>query len=318
MSNIAGTLSQLACLKQFTDNGYSELDIRGWVANQNYFIDSDIEESNFVLRTNDSQFFVSLANDCDRMSRASFETACNIQANPIFPKSASWHFIQSYYAAFFAAHALLRIFGVSCTQFEIAHMDKIREQAKVLRKDNGIQRIKGGFFKLEYKARSKEILFTRVNDSHKDTWTSFYNLVKTLIQSIDKTTALTKDKLEATDLLINIKDGLTKSRAGTAGNSPSILRNNINYKHNYGLWYPFKGQNLGAYNKNNCNKEWLQDPINVPNLNSCEEIESAFRLNLLIVSLLLNLLLECNRKHANQSKIFKNGSLKMINIIMSA
>jgi hypothetical protein len=315
MSKIAHILSQQTCLKQFKNLPKTEIDIRGWVANQNYSIDHEITPSSFKLRLYDDIFFAALANDCDRMAKAAFETICNIQNHPTFPQSTSWHLIQSYYAAFFSAHALLKIFGISYSQFQSEHLSKVLEQAKLYQKDNGIRNIEHGFYKLQYIESEKQIAFTKMKDSHKGTWSCFHLLIQDLIQNIDKTTGLVKDKLKTVELLSEIKSGLTQHPAGSSGNWLSIIRNDVNYKQSHGLWFPFKGQNLGQYNRGRCNSAWLDDSIGTGTLLGHKKIESALILSTLIINLMKRLLSECNQRFSNQSKIFKNGSLKMMNII---
>ncbi|WNM56517.1 hypothetical protein [Candidatus Nitrospira allomarina] len=315
MSNIARILSQLACLKQFKVYSKSETDIRGWVANQSYFIDYDIEPNCFKVRINDHSFFLALANDCDRMARAAFETITNIQSNPTFPKSSSWHFIQSYYSAFFSAHAILRVFGISCNQFDQEHMNKILEQVELFDRANGVSRLEKGFYKLQFNDSTNEIEFKKLKDSHRDTWACFLTLIKELIQKIDQTTGLGDEKIKAINLLSEIKDGLTRSGGSSTGNWLSIIRNDVNYRHSHGLWFPFRRQNLGQYNKENCCTDWLNDSINTFTLTGRKDIEAALILNTLIINLLKNLLWECNERFLNENKIFKNGSLKMLEII---
>ena len=109
------------------------------------------------------------------------------------------------------------------------------------------------------------------------------------------------------NLLSEIKDGLSRSGAGSAGNWLSIIRNDVNYKQSYGLWYHFRRQNLGQYNKEKCNYEWLNDSVSALTLHARKDVEAALILTSLIINLLKNLLLECNHKFSNENKIFKMG-----------
>ena len=48
------------------------------------------------------------------------------------PKSTGWILIRAYYAAFFAAHSLLRMFGISCIQLDAQQITAISRVAHAL------------------------------------------------------------------------------------------------------------------------------------------------------------------------------------------
>lgn len=171
MSEISSVIAQLAYLGIFGDVTNTKIDLRGWVANQSYLIDEDISADTFILRVNDTPTLkAAIANDCNRMAMASFETIAGIQKEPHLPKSGAWGIIRSYYASFFAAHTILRIFGGSCTQLEQEHLKKIYEMALALKKEGDVNRLESGFYYIHVTRDFQTVSFKKIKDSHKDTW----------------------------------------------------------------------------------------------------------------------------------------------------
>jgi hypothetical protein len=102
MSDEARVLSQLAHLEIFKKQVETFIDLKGWVANQQYLIDPAMTSKSFVLRAHDSNGLkAALANDCNRMAMAAIESISGFQPEKIFPKSSGWATIRAYYASFF-------------------------------------------------------------------------------------------------------------------------------------------------------------------------------------------------------------------------
>src|ERR1035441_8432610 len=88
--------------------------IGGLICDEEYQIYSPITPTSFVLSFTDAEPFLSaFAGDINRIGSASFESALGIVKSSALPKSTAWLVIQTYYSAFFSAHALLRILGES-------------------------------------------------------------------------------------------------------------------------------------------------------------------------------------------------------------
>ena len=90
-----------------------------WLKERQYSFSQAVHSDAFVLDVPAFQPLLNaLASDINRMSSAAFETMLGIQAHPVSDKAKGWLVIQTYYASFFAAQALLRICGTSPTQIE--------------------------------------------------------------------------------------------------------------------------------------------------------------------------------------------------------
>src|ERR1044072_569117 len=309
----AQTLSQLALLDQFKKSGKVEFDLKAWVANQEYYIDADITRTSFSLRIVNENFFRAISKDCDRFSMASIESLCAIQPNRVFARNSSWPIINAYYAGFFAAHALLRIFGVSFSQLSNSHVRKVWEFAKVVGRDNGVVSIEEGFYEGIFSKTDHTITFQKLKDSHADLWKCFLHLLQRLIDIVPSTSASTPDKLRTMELLAEIKSVISQHPGGSQGNWLSIIRNNVNYQGGYGAWFPYVNSCFDETKLAEIPRRLLTQNSSINKiLDDNSELETSLNTALRIINLLITLLKVCNKKFNNESYNFKNGSLRMI------
>lgn len=319
MTAVSKVLVQQSHLDIFGHTRSTYIDIKGWIANQNYFVDSDLTNNDFEIRSSDKNYLkAALANDCDRMASAAIESASGVQLDSNLKKSGAWGVIRTYYASFFAIHSIMRMFGVSCSQLEHAHVNKIFESAAVVGKTGSISRLEKGFYRIKVSKSFEKIYFHKLKDSHRDTWGEFLSLVDQLIDDSSNATAISKYKVQIIDVLLAVKRGITRSRCSTKGNWLSELRNSINYKHTHGVWYPYQRKPEAPNYINNYGKAWTK-PLSTLNLNlSGNDISDFFEVSLLINSLFRELIISCAEKTQPTNPIFTNGSLKLINTVKAA
>lgn len=309
-------LHQLSVNEIFQINSTSESDLKAWVANGRYLLLSELLPSvknravEFELCFQQKDFLhISLANDCNRFSQAAIESMWSIGRVTQLPKSTSWASVQMYYAAFFAAHAILRIFGRACSQLEFGHVNKVFEIAKATQLDGGVSSIENGFYFAS--VVSNEIKFKKLKDSHADTWSSFSGLLIWLVDNISNTTGLGKHKTEAITLISNIKAALHKSGAAK-GNWPSQVRNKINYQHTHGVWYPYKGA-MHDQDAVLRNSEWMKNPCNFDLSTNRNDISLLYSLSNSILSLMFHLMKYGYERSGKVSLPLKNGTFRLIN-----
>lgn len=314
---------QLTHKDVFESTSHSESDLKAWLANRYYLLDSPLtsfanngnKATEFNLQVNNANYLlIALSNDCNRFGQASIESITNLIPNEKLPKSASWSIIKMYYASFFAIHSILRIFGRSCSQLDNEHVKAVLELAQVTNMANGITSIENGFYFSKYDPISQKISFSKLKESHADTWQCFGNLVTELINDIpNKTTGLSSNKSKALDLLIKIKNFIYKSGANK-GNWPSTIRNSINYTHSYGVWFPYTNQNFKPELINR-NTEWLKEPQTFDSQINLNEIEVFFNATNCIVSFLFHLISYGYEKGDKKSTVLKNGLFRLINLL---
>ena len=102
MNAVVRVLSQFATMEVFALKDTTASDLKAWIAKQSYSIGEDIGKDKFTISFGSGlKPFSSIANDCNRMSQAAFESASGLRADDRLPKSMAWRVIRSYYAAFF-------------------------------------------------------------------------------------------------------------------------------------------------------------------------------------------------------------------------
>jgi uncharacterized protein (UPF0332 family) len=309
-------ISQLMYSQIFSGTSKSEADLRAWLANRDYSIVKNITSSSFtLLHKSEYNFFTALANDCNRMSQASFETISSIQPNLQLPKSLAWCVIQTYYAAFFAAHAILRLFGWSCSQLEADHVLKVLELAQLTSCDANINQISCGFYVAKYDRKTRHVAFEKVKDSHADTWASFSSLLFELFDQIqDYTVGISKHKLDAMDILSDLRQRLTQNGSCSRGNWLSVMRNDINYKHSHGVWFPYPSADFKRQSAFR-NDLW-QQPLSSFDLSPKQSrIDTFFSVSNTIIALLYGLVSCGYNLSQHDSYNFSNGTIKMLNLI---
>ncbi|WP_346206181.1 hypothetical protein [Aeromonas salmonicida] len=298
----------------------TEADLKAWLANGTYLMNRSLTASaqgranEFELRLQQTEvLYAALANDCNRFAQAAIESMWNVGKVDKLPKSTGWATVQMYYAAFFAAHAILRIFGRACTQLEDSHVNTVLNIAKATNMDGGANRIESGFY---ISIIGDEFVgYNKLYDSHADTWWSFLNLLTWIVNEIPNTTGLGKNKSEAIDLISNIKSAISKSGAGK-GNWPSQIRNKVNYQHSHGVWYPYKNA-LHDHSKVLRNSEWLKGPKNFDLSTTNDDIQFMFNVSNTILSLMYQLM-KYGYDRANKVSIpLTNGTFRLLNQIQT-
>lgn len=90
--------------------------IGGWICDEEYQIYSPPGATKFALNVSYSApLLQAYAAEINRISVAAFETMSELSRPLRFPKSTGWLIIKTYYAAFFSAHALIRMLAKSCS-----------------------------------------------------------------------------------------------------------------------------------------------------------------------------------------------------------
>src|SRR4051794_41035841 len=115
-SVVSDVLRQFWTPKMHNVAGPLRKGLGAWICDENYLVNLPLQTNQAVLLAADTgQLTQALAFDCTRMAAAAFESQMQAQPAGHPPKAISWKIIQSYYSAFFAAHAIMRFFGESCS-----------------------------------------------------------------------------------------------------------------------------------------------------------------------------------------------------------
>lgn len=314
-------IHQLAQNRIFEVTSRTEADLKAWLASGQYLVEQQLaptvngRTAEFKLRFQQPEFlFAALANDCNRFSQAAIETMWCIGKVEKLPKSTSWASIQMYYSAFFAAHAILRMFGRACTQLDKSHVDVVYQVAQATQMDANVSGVENGFYISIIE--NDYIEYKKLKESHADTWFSLNNLLTWIIEELPDTSGLGKHKSSAIDLVSSLKSSLTKSGAAK-GNWPSMIRNRINYQHSHGVWYPYKGavHDPDAVLRNS---EWLKFPDSFELKASKNDVQMLFNISNSILSFMYCLMRYGYDRAGRISSPLANGTFRLVNQIQAA
>jgi hypothetical protein len=247
--------------------GRVEKGLSGWLSDSEFQIYSQIEPDSFVthLALRDS-LIAAFAADVNRCAMAAFESAFQIDPTQNFPKSLGWLVIKSYYAAFFAAHSLLRVLGTAFVQVDRKQAGAITRIADLFGVSNGVS-VTAGYYKCIYDTSSNELECEKVNPAgggvHEVFWSVVLDHVKSLTAAVlSSKSGLAADNQLVAAKLIELADNLSYS-SFAKGNWLSHVRNIVNYNHRFGVWYPYSGQATYVKNLFKSRDSWLRDPMTI-------------------------------------------------------
>lgn len=210
-----------------------------WILENKFEINSPPTSSdNFTLHFNKSfSPILGLAFDCNRFSTAAIETynIFNLAPHKALTKSTGWLAIQSYYAAFYAAHALLRIFGHSNTLLNPPEITLINKMMGLY--FSPTTNVVGGYYSITLNEDLKQVQFKRAINTrpHHQLWKDFCSLFDQFIFSLSTTGSIRHQRpmLQLQSLVNNLR---YKNKDGTW---LSQVREDINYRHDHDAWFSY-------------------------------------------------------------------------------
>lgn len=251
-------------------HGQSLSDFKSWIANGKYQVHDISANGDITLHILDHEFFnETLGYDFSRFACAAFESMLDTIEEIRFPKATAWPSIKAYYASFFSAHAILRLFGVSCSQIEPTQAALLTKYATLY----GIStKAQAGFYVARFSPTNNQLTLSKMKDTHGDTWGTFNNQLKSLSTDILQVAGISQNKSDTSAFLTKLSDSLCASGRFTSGNWPSFYRNNLNYKHDYQAWYPYHKNSIKLKKVKPYLTDWSSKDFN-PNIGLLEHDE---------------------------------------------
>ena len=213
-----------------------------WFSAGDFIISDPVRSDSFTAIVIDSKATVAaFAHDCDRLACASLESLYEFQAGCSSKKSYAWPLVRLYYAAFFAAHAIFRVLGESCTFLDSSQMVSIRRAARPYVKTE-VDSLTSGYYHCRLDPAGRSLTCARDRrgslGAHQTFWKVFHTRMVQLgdgilsragVPDVDQEVALKLD-----DLCVGLShDGQPP------GNWLAWLRNQIHYKQRFGAWFPY-------------------------------------------------------------------------------
>jgi hypothetical protein len=308
-------------IRPFWSKGLNDVDgvlsykFSEWINEGKYYqIYNPIISTKFEINIiNKDSFLRGIAFDCNRMSQASFESMNNILIIENFPKAKAWLIIKSYYSAFYAAHSILRFIGISLTQFDTEQSNSIDKVGKIYNPTN--IKVEKGFYKCSFNDSLSilecEKLDKALGGSHEILWGIFLNVIKRLSNDVLTVGSSVNNQI-VSGKLIDLIDNLTFLNH-TKGSWLSKVRNDVNYKHNYGVWFPYKSHQKYYEQLYNLLNDWKKDPINIQlNIYTGKEMLRFFSTCSFIVSFCRTLVEDMSHRCSKGKSFHLNGSISYI------
>jgi len=273
----------------------------------------------FKAKLTDYELFLrAFAADINRFGCAAIESMNEVHYKPLFSKSHSWKCIKAYYAAYYSAHAILRMNGISCTNFERENLNSVEGIADIWGMQNGVS-IEKGYYQCTIDSTAKEILCNKIvatgsKGSHEQLWSVFLKHMEYIISEISNST-VTPELQRILNKLLDLRNTLI-AYGSNGGNWLSKVRNEINYKHVNGLWYPYKDSERYFDKIENMLENWEEIPDNLDlSANYAKPVLRFLDACIFIVSLYLNSAKDMSTLCPKGMSFQKQGVLSLVNKI---
>lgn len=259
--------------------------LRSWILEQAWSIDETLTTKRARLQLHDADAVVdACVNDFIALANAAFESATSVTVRNE-PRSCAWQVISYYYAAYFAANALMRLGGYACTNFDVDVCSAINETASLYGR-GGItakEKLNPGVYFCTLNSRSVPELVAQSMEGvkggvHIQFWHGFLKFLEAIEKGITTGPLTASDKKAAKKQLLELREVLTRTNRAN-GSWLSEVRNAVNYRFEKGVWFPYENSDVGGDSLKVLMRNgvqgavWLQDVgANVPD---CSRLVSA-------------------------------------------
>jgi hypothetical protein len=247
-----------------------------------------------------------LASEISRFSCAAYESL--VEAVPAGgTRGLGWSLVRHYYAAFYCAHALLRIGGSSLTYIPSTTVSRLN---KVGGQYLGVSpQITSGVYFIKPDPTAKHVvILEKASDgtggSHEDMWERFLALLVDLENRIVLSQGNNTIAQDAVKISEELRSLLCRQGKKTGG-WPSTVRNAVNYRHDYGVWFPYTLPQLSTNKLIQKMNQWQPNNPNGFEIGSAREDLGRFiEIGNVIAHLLTSALQDISRRSPLPAKSF--------------
>jgi hypothetical protein len=212
----------------------------------------DFLDSNLVLQ--------GLASECCRLSLASFQTATQIAAGLEERDSVAWSLVKLYYSAFYAGHALIRLFGEGCSFLERSHVRRLTEFGDLLGLVRSFE-IEPGLYRCVLTNDATVVSYTKaLGNSHEAFWRIFGVKLQALAQSV-LAGLLVPSEAQAVFVQLDALSDIIRRKAGYSW--LSTIRSDLQYRQSYGVWFPARLNTGDRRMLGRLATHWQRDPMEI-------------------------------------------------------
>jgi hypothetical protein len=253
------------------------------------------------------------AYDANRMSCGAFESIMSIAPVAHMRRSLAWLALKAYYAAFYSAHAFLRLRGTSLTQLDAREVTRIASVAQAYGYRSA-RAISAGFHRINLDSNAKLIKASHIGvsggGSHEILWAEYSAALRELMVEVRNSGLLSSDKAAVTSKLNQVLKLLSQSNSAN-GNWLSKIRNEINYRHSLGVWYPHPATNNVERYMTLLRSELRSDPMD-NDLDHDDSLDAFMKLCFFVVNLTRVTIVDMSNLHANRTSFQESGPMTVL------
>lgn len=234
-----------------------------WVSSGQYYFDAPVgpDKASFLC-TPGQRLTEIFAAEMSRFSSAAIETSLGI-SQPSRPKSTAWLFIQTYYAAFYSAHCILRSIGVSVSSFGGGECQAADQMATALGFSS--KPLNAGQFRCEYEPSTDRLdcSLTSGKGIHEQFWRVFDVFLDRASSEVMQNPTLSAP--DAQDIFVKLRHlrSILRSNGQPGGQWLSKIRNEVTYKHQHNSWFPYGRPKAECDRLFVLQREWLTEPDSI-------------------------------------------------------
>lgn len=256
-----------------------------WISKEDFYLDSYDNANKFTcFCRNESSLKESMATDAFRFLINALQTLSEVQEKTPCNKVSSWVIIQTYYAAFFSAHSILRLFGRPFVYLATGHTNifKTRSELELGERKN----FKNGNFLGIFNSNTRYIDFSFYDNSHAGLWKGFFDLCDWISrESLSLNTTQTNISI-VYSYFDDLRRALTKNGSFEGGNWLSHFRNEVNYQFYEGAWFPFSRNEINFRDFARGIKRWRSNFISpLEAISSENDLEKFMKLSIVIIQI---------------------------------
>lgn len=267
----------------------------------------------FLEASNRNEALSGFAYDCSRLGLAAIESAIAPARIDVIPRSVAWLLVSYYYAGFFAAHAILRMLGVSVSYLQSEHATVVRRVATNW--SAAPMNISRGYHRFEL-GPGDELACRSLQGvggsggAHEALWIAFSEKVDAITAAL--LGAPGGDQAVGAKLLL--LSGALKQGGRSNGNWPSMIRNAIQYRQEYDAWYPHKNARKSdrdfIYGQRNA---WKADPMSMV-LGSNDELLGLMQVSVFLLGWCLEMMKDMSSRCSTGQSFLMRGPLRLLNL----
>jgi hypothetical protein len=214
---------------------------RNWLSQGLYHVLGYSSDSHLELQITDLQQFVEhISFDFERFSLSSRESFYIAFAEKESHNLAGWPLLKLYYSAFFAAHAIMRSQGGGIVKVEREHASHVNSILTIA--NPGAAVIRPGMYSYKViRSRSGVPPVLQLEPAgiyggvHESFWKNFCAYLEE-----ESAQAVFRGDASASDYSLGVYELSNALIEGARGVWLSSVRNEINYQHGYGAWFPLR------------------------------------------------------------------------------